>query len=158
MEEYSIRKIQEKDIESTAKVYAEAFNFANPEEHWTQESAENSVKYWLELRPDLFFVTTIDDEVVGGIVGEIRTYCGEIALVEVELFVSPQHHKKGIAKKLFKAVLTEAKLKYKITGVGAIANSEVDFPMGWYERLGFKQTKWVYIEGKAEELLRNLGE
>ena len=41
-----IRLIMEKDIPQTAAVYARAFNGAGVDEHWTQESAEEFIKYW----------------------------------------------------------------------------------------------------------------
>lgn len=151
-----IRKIDKKDIIGTAKVFAEAFNYADAELGWSPETGIEYVKYWINRKADLFFVAERDHEIVGGIAGDIKPFKDEITLTEVVLFVSPEHHQQGVAKKLVKAIIEEAVKKYHATIVDGIANSAATFPMGWYERLGFKQTKWVYIEGKAEELLRNL--
>jgi predicted N-acetyltransferase YhbS len=156
MAEFKIRKIEEKDIAGTAKVFSEAFNFADKEEGWNTETACEYVKYWMKRKPDLFFIVERGHEIVGGIAGDIKPFKGDITLTEVVLFVSPKYHKQGIAKKLVKEIIEESVEKYDVSTVDGIANSEVKFPMGWYERLGFKQTKWVYIEGKAEELLKNL--
>ena len=157
MENILIRKIEEKDIVETAIVFAKAFNFADREEGWTKETATKYIKYWLDRRLDMFFVAIKNKEIVGGMVGDIKPFKDKTVLTEIVLFVSPKYHKLGIAKKLVEYVVKEAVKKYNVSEVNSIANSAIDFPMGWYNRIGLKKTKWVFIEGRAEEILKNLG-
>jgi ribosomal protein S18 acetylase RimI-like enzyme len=157
MENILIRKIEEKDVSETAKVYSEAFNAADVDEHWTEKTAIPLINYFVKLQKDLFFVAINRQEIIGGAVGVVKPSDENgHYLTETDLFVSPKYGKNGVAKKLLKTLLEEAIAKYQVQGIGGIANSEVDFPMKWYERIGFKKTRWVYIGGKAEEILKNL--
>ena len=152
-----IKKIEKKDIDETAIVFAEAFNFADQEKGWTKETATKYIKYWLNRRPDMFFISTQNKEITGGIIGDIKPFKSEVNLSEIVLFVLPKYHKQGIAKKLVKTIVEEAVEKYHITMVCGFADSTVKFPMEWYRRIALVKTKWVFIEGKAEEILKNLG-
>jgi len=70
------------------------------------------------------------DEIVGVIATRDRSH---IAL----MFVAKEHHKKGIAKQLFSAVLQEAK---KDESAAQITVNSSPYAVAVYERLGFVKT------------------
>lgn len=156
MKNILIRKIEEEDIAKTAIVFAKAFNFMDQKEDWTKDTAIKYINYWLKRKSDMFFIAVKNGNIVGGMVGDIKPFKDKVTLTEIVLFVSPEFHTQGIAKKLVRNIIDEAVKKYNISTVCGIANSEVEFPMGWYNRIGLKKTKWVFIEGEAKEILKKL--
>lgn len=130
MGDISIRKIEEEDIVAAAKIYAEAFNGVEVGENWTVETAVQLIKYFIKMQGDLFYVAVDGQEVIGGIVAIVKpSDNGGLHLTDTDLFVSPRHRKKGIAKGLIKTLLENAIAKYDVRSIRGIANSDVDFPM-----------------------------
>lgn len=64
--------------------------------------------------------------------------------------------KKGIARELLKEIIKRGIDKYNISDFEGIADGEADFPIKWYEKLGIKRNRWVYISGDAKEILGKL--
>ena len=61
-----------------------------------------------------------------------------------------------MAKSLLKKEVEEAISKYGIVEVEAIADKEHEFPIGWYERIGLRQTGLTHIAGSPQEILASL--
>ncbi len=156
MDSPKIRLINENDISSVAKIYAKAFNKVAPDEDWTQQSAEDLMKYLFKKQADLFFIAQIDDKIVGGAVAIVKPLWNGNNLVESELFVDPDYWKNGIGTKLLKKFLTEAIEKYNVVDLHGIADGRTDFPMKWYSKIGLNETGWLHVEGDAREILKNL--
>lgn len=156
MAEVKIEKLKVEDLPKLSEVYADAFTQADIGEIWTAEQAENFMRYWVKRTNDLFFTAKIDDKIVGGVVGDVRPFCGENWLIDIELFVHPDYQKQGIGKKLFKKILEEAKTRDNIAGAGFVSDASNDFPMNWYKKIGMQPMRWVYLKGYIEDLLKNL--
>jgi len=152
----NIRLVTEEDLPEVAKVYAETFNSAFPNEDWTVGSAKELLSYLYKAHPDLFFVAQKEDEIVGGIAGIIKPWWNGESFADGELFVKTIHQNRGVGKGLLKKALETAIEKYQISGMEGITNGEAKFPLSWYERLGLKKTGYVHIEGNAQEILKNL--
>lgn len=155
---FEIRLIKENEIEEAAKVYAAAFNNADVEESWTDKSAIKFISHWFKKQPDLFLVATHEEKILGGVVAEIVPYFDGNNLTGAELFVDPESQGQGIAKKLLMSILEEAIKKYGVTFFSGIANKKADFPLRWYQKLGMKKTRWIFIEGDANKILHSLKE
>ncbi len=61
------------------------------------------------------------------------------------LLVKEKFRGKGAAKALFER-LKEITKDEKFTGMVIFADMTKEFPIGWYEKLGFKRTGWVEME------------
>jgi len=155
---FEIRNIQEDEIEETARVYAAAFNKANIGENWTVESANKFISHWFKKQSDLFFIAINEKKILGGVVAEIVPYFKGNDLTHAELFVGPNFQGQGIAKKLLMSILEEAIKKYNVKFFSGIADKKEDFPIHWYQKLGMKKTRWIFVEGDANKILLNLKE
>lgn len=152
-----VKLLSKKNVAETAGVYRLAFKKADVGERWDQASAEKYIQHCLEKQPDLFFVAISEEEIIGGVAGEIKPWWDGIHLAETELFVHPNHQGKGVAKMLLAKVLEEAIKKYNIQSFEGIADGKRHkFPMEWYKRIGFEESGWVHIWGSPKEMLSKL--
>lgn len=151
-----LKDLDEKAFSEAAEAYANAFNNAGVGETWGKEKTEKYFQYNLECQPDLFFVATENNHVIGGIMGEVRRLNNQYLFVN-DLFVDPVHQGKGIATKLMKHLLTTVKEKYPETdGVDTLADGNKPFPMEWYNKLGMQETGWTHISGPLDKVLEAL--
>lgn len=155
-EEIKIRDVKATDLPDLGQIYAEAFNNADVGESWNPEHALELLTCLYSHKPNIFLVTEINGKIVGGFLGVIKPFFGKNDLCDTELFVSPKHQNLGIGRKLFKEIINKAVSKYDVKYIQGIADSEKEFPMKWYKKLGLKSSRWVHIYGEVEEILKNL--
>ncbi|MCC7290038.1 GNAT family N-acetyltransferase [bacterium] len=134
-----ISKIVERDIESTAKVMVEAFNFVN--QGWTEEDGLKNIE--MILNYDYSIKATVE----GKIVGFLASYIKDDHLYIDEIAVLPKHMGKGIGKELWKNALEFAR-EMKLDYVKLIADPKSD-AYKWYSQIGFKETGWVEMSLEA---------
>lgn len=155
--QYKYTIINESQLKDLGLVYSECFNLADIGEHWTVEAATKFLTYLWKIQPDLFFIATLDKEIVGGIVGIIKPWCDGTHIHEIELFVHPNHQKRGVASTLTRYLVKTALDKYKITEFEGIADGNLhDFPLSWYKRIGVVPTGLIHIAGKPDIILERL--
>ncbi len=53
---YTIGLVQEKDIETLARIMSETFTYADAEKPWDKEHSLNYLSYCMKIQPDLFLV------------------------------------------------------------------------------------------------------
>ena len=149
--------IKDSQLQEIGRVYAECFNSADIGEHWSEEAATEFLTYLYKIQPDMFYVATLDQKIVGGIAGIIKPWCDGKHIHEIELFVHPDHQKRGVASSLTRELLQTALEKYQITEFEGIADGNLhDFPLSWYKRLGAAPTGLIHIAGKPIEMLTKL--
>lgn len=152
----NIRKAELSDMVILGDIYARASNGASRDESWTTESAKLFLTDFFKKQKDLFFVAETDGEVVGGTVGEIVNVDVGRCLKDVEIFVDPSHHSKGLGKSLLARLIAEALSIYDIKDVAFLADSRNSFPFSWYKKIGMDETGWHLLWGNAKEVLDNL--
>ncbi len=151
-----LRLLGEKDIPRVAEIYAVSFLRANVGEEWTPDKAEEFIRYWFHRQPDLFFVAVDNEKVVGGFVAAIKPWWNGNHLVDGEIFVDPDYQSKGIVKSLLKEGIEKARDKYNAVEMEGIADGKNNFPMPWYKKLGLQESRWKFISGEIEVILKNL--
>lgn len=133
--EILVLKMEEVDIEETAKVSTEAFNFVNQGE--TEEESLEYIKRVFSF--DCNYVAKEKKRVVGFIVSQSRE---DHVYIEA-LAVHPQYMNKGIGKLLLNKVLTIGKengfKQFKMTA------DPKSIAYSWYSKIGFKETGWVEL-------------
>ena len=143
-----IRSAQMTDISPMATAYIAAFKEVDPTEHWTQDSAEELVRFLLRSQPDLSFVAELDGEIVGGISGMAKPWWDGCHLVQTEIFLTPKGQGQGVGSALFYHFLSVAQAKHKATHMESITFKGLEFPSSWYIRLGFTDKEdWKVIFG-----------
>lgn len=149
--------IHESQLAEVGRLYSECFNLADIGEHWTDQAATDFLTHLWKIQPDLFYVATQDNVIVGAIAGSIKPWCDGPHIHEIELFVHPKLQRKGIASQLTKLLVETAVKKYGIVEFEGIADGEEhDFPLSWYKRIGVIPTGLIHIAGKPKEILEKL--
>lgn len=155
----NLRLAKTEDLQTLSEVYVVAYNVLNIGEKWTESKAYELIKYLFEDQPDLFFVATVDEKVVGGIVATVRPWWDGNHLIEGEIFIHPDFQKKGIGVKLIKQLFTTAKEEYHVVSWDTFTHRVHKNPLAWYKQLGFEEIKhWVMITGNIDKVLKTIKE
>jgi GNAT superfamily N-acetyltransferase len=152
-----IRNAKLTDVLGMASAYVVAFKDVDPSERWTQESAEELVRFLLRSQPDLSFVAELDGEIVGGISGIAKPWWDGYHLVQTEIFLAPKGQRQGVGSALFYHFLNVAQAKYKATHMESITFKGLEFPSSWYIQLGFNdKDDWMVMFGDVKTLHQRL--
>ncbi len=107
-----IRRANPGDLDKLAEIYTKSYNSLDIGENWDEKSAKKLLKHLFNDQEDLFFVVEERGKPVGAIVGLIKPWWDGNHITDGELFVHPDHQKKGLGKKLVKKLFEEALDKY----------------------------------------------
>ncbi len=149
-----IRLVRKSDLVKLAKIYKDIYNAEG--QKWSIKTATKFLDYFYKNQKNLFFVAELNKKVVGSASGLVKVFDLGNDLTDVELFVDPKVHNKGIGKKLLTTLLKSAIKKCNVLDIQGIADNSKKFPMKWYSKIGLKKTKWIHICGNAKEILKNL--
>ena len=155
----SIRSIKIEDLDKLAEIYVTAYNNSDAGEEWTKSKAKSLIRFYLEKQPDLSFCVEEDDQLKGGFVVGIMPWWDGNHLYDGEIFIDPNYHHRGFGKDLLKKVFQEALDKYQVVTWDFTTFKNLDFPISWYKKLGFRENReWITMEGSVEEALKKLEE
>jgi len=155
--EIKIRLMQKKDLQKLAEIYALVYHKFNIGEKWTIETAKKLLSHWFNHQPDLAFVAEINQELVGAFVAGIKPWWDGNHLSDGEIFVHPDHQKKGIASKLSIALYEKAVEKYNVVSFDTFTFKKTKFPLSWYLSQGFIENEdWTMISGNIKSILSKL--
>ena len=147
------------DLPILARIYTKVYAKLDIGEHWTNNTAELMLSYWLKKQPDLALVAELNNEVVGAFTSAIKPWWDGNHLMDGELFVSLKHQNKGIGKELLKTLFKKALEKYNATSFDAFTYTKTEFPLSWYDSLGIKVNKdYAVISGSITEALTKMRE
>ena len=157
-DEIDIRLIREKDLDKLAEIYTETYRIFDVGEEWTKKSSYDLLDYWLKRQPDLCFLAEYQGEMVGAFVAGIKPWWDGNHLVDGEIFVNPEHQRKGIGTELSRHLLRTAIDKYGVVAFDTYTFRLTDFPFRWYKSLGFEEiNEWVMISADPQKVLERLG-
>lgn len=73
------------------------------------------------------------------------------------LIVHPDYRRKKIATKLLSKIITKAENKYGIDEIESSVESLTNFPISWYESIGFKEKKhYTIVKAKIQNVLKSI--
>lgn len=155
---YTLKLVQESDIERLAEILASSFSEADPQKPWDKEHALAYLQYWFKKQPDMFFgAFDNENQPVGAMAVNIKPWRTGIRCNDGVVFVDAKHQKQGIAKSLFKKVIEEAMTQYGATGFEAVTFAAKEFPLTWYEKIGIAVDDYtVMIKGDCADILNKL--
>jgi len=155
---YTINLVQEKDIDNLSGIFSKSFSLANKEKPWDVSHSKEYLLYWLKKQPDMFFGAFNNEGVaIGAMVVNIKPWRTGVRCSDGVIFVGIEYQKQGIAKSLFKKVISEAIYKYNTTGFEAVTFAGKEFPLTWYQKIGINPDEHaVLIKGNCEDILNKL--
>jgi len=152
-----IRQMKRSDIKPLSEIYTKTYTHFDVGEKWTIKSSYNLMSYWYKRQPDLCLVAELSGKPIGAFVAGIKPWYDGNHLVDGEIFVDPECHKKGIGTLLSIAMYNKALKKYKAVCFDATTFKNKKFPLSWYKSHGFKEVKnLTIITGDLEEVLNQL--
>ena len=131
-----IRHAKLEDIKKLAPIYVKAYVSLDIGEYWDEKSAYQLLKHLFEAQPDLTFVVENNGEIIGAVNALIKPWWDGYHIVDGEIFIHPDHQKKGLGKKLIKHLFEQAKKKYNAVSWDTVTHVVHEHPLKWYKSIG----------------------
>ena len=149
-----------KAIPILAEAYADHFNNAGLDEHWTIEEVQSMLN-WQALKDNGNYflvkwakdVDTNEDFPIGFFCAYSKPFQGGKIIWDGELFVLPEYRQFGIGTELFEAMLTIAK-KNGINILESLTyQDENGYPLKFMESIGLDSSDLIHIYGDTNHML-----
>lgn len=152
-----IRLFNKKDLEEATQLIISSYRKEDKKKKWTKEMAEKYLQMHLRMNKDLCFVATEEQKVIGIGLCMLKPSYNKVIIDSHILIVHPDYRRKKIATKLLKKMITKASNKYGIDEIESSVTSLTNFPISWYESIGFKEKKhYTLIKANIENVLKSI--
>lgn len=136
-----IRLLKRSDIAEVAKLFVESYKKDEKQRRWNEQYASKYILMLYRLCKELCFVSIDNEKIVGVALGVIvPEYNKEIVEFRV-LLVHPDYRRKKIGSKLMRKLCIKAQAKYNIKELESSVYTLTNFPITWYESIGFRTKK-----------------
>ena len=156
---FSIRNIQEKDIDELAVIFVDAFGHEKTGEYWIIETAKQVVEYWYHRSPEdmKILAETPDKKILGAFMADIKPWWDGYRMIDGEFFVSNHAQGHGIGRSLLVELSKRAVKNYEAKCFETITFApDTEHPLKWYLNLGFEKVEnLVLISGDLEKLTKD---
>lgn len=137
----TIRLLKRSDINEVAKIFVESYKKEDKARRWDEKLAEKYVLIHYRVCKELCFVAVDSERIVGvALASVIPEFNKEIVEFKV-LLVHPDYRRKKIGSKLMRKMCIKAENKYGINEIEASIYTLTNFPITWYESVGFRTRK-----------------
>lgn len=149
-----IRLFNKKDIQEAINLILISYKKEEKKKRWTKEMAEKYINMHLRMNKELCFVATENSKIIGiGLCMLKPKYNKEIIDSHI-LIVHPDYRRKKVATKLLKKIISKANNKFGIDEIESSVTSLTNFPISWYESIGFREKKsYTLIKGNIQKIL-----
>lgn len=145
-----IEKFDAKHAEEMAELFAKTYSV--PGYEWDTKTSRGYLERDYKYYPDYCYMALDDDsKIMGAVFCMVDPYFKSKMLLVDSIQVKEKYRKRGVAKKLLLTVFEKAKSE-KFHGVHFLVDETLDFPRGWYEKLGFKKSSWVEYEADMDNI------
>ena len=149
----TIRGLRSTDVRVCARIFADAYRDVYGEP-WLGKTAEARLSELHAAAGEYGFVLTIDEMIIGFIIGRpFSWFDGQRVWVE-ELVVDKPYRGQGAGRQLMKCFLDKC-LQTKVAGV-ALISKQGSVAFGIYERLGMQPSEWIHLEVDTETLAQRM--
>lgn len=136
-----IRLLKKSDIEKVSKLFVESYVKDEKSRRWQKKYAEKYILMIYRICKDLCFVAIEGEKIVGVSLNVILPEFNKEIIVSKVLLVHPNYRKQKIGSKLLKKVLSKANNKYELKEIETSIYTLTNFPITWYEKVGFRTKK-----------------
>ena len=138
MDAIKIEKIESKQILYTcADILVEAYNAEPWNDNWTKEKAAEKLLCFYNSPKFIAWTATIDNKLLGCVIGNIEPYYTGDYYYLKEMFVAPKSQKKGMGKQLMATVKNHLKT-IDINTIILFTGKDF-FPFDFYLKSGFNE-------------------
>ncbi|MBR5227853.1 MAG: GNAT family N-acetyltransferase [Clostridia bacterium] len=136
-----IRLMKRADIPGVANLLVESYKKEDKSMRWNHEYAEKYVTMLYRLCKDLCFVVISKDKVIACAASVVMPEYDKNVVDSKILLVHPEYRKQGLGKKLIRKTCLKADAKYNIQEIETNIYTLTNFPITWYESIGFRTKK-----------------
>jgi len=140
-----IRLLKRNEINQVAKLFVESYKKDSKTRRWEESLAEKYILMLYRICKDLCFVAVDNDKIVGVGLGLIMPEFNTQIVELKTLLVHPKYRRQKIASKLVRKICIKAENKYNIKEVEASIYTLTNFPITWFESIGFRTKKHYEI-------------
>ena len=137
----TIRLLKRNEISKVAKLFVESYKKDDKSRRWDEAYAEKYILMIYRLCKDLCFVAVDNDKIVGVALSLVMPEFNKEIIDFKVLLVHPDYRRKKIGSKLMRKVCVKADNKYNIKEIEASIYTLTNFPITWYESIGFRTRK-----------------
>ena len=136
-----IRLLKRNEINQVAKLFVESYKKDSKNRRWEESLAEKYILMMYRLCKDLCFVAVDNEKIVGVTLGLIMPEFNTQIVELKTLLVHPKYRRQKIASRLVRKICIKAENKYNIKEVEASMDTLTNFPITWFESIGFRTKK-----------------
>lgn len=137
----TIRLLKRNEISKVAKLFVESYKKDDKSRRWDETCAEKYILMIYRLCKDLCFVAVDNEKIVGVALSLVMPEFNKEIIDFKVLLVHPNYRRKKIGSKLMRKVCAKADNKYNIKEIEASIYTLTNFPITWYESVGFRTRK-----------------
>lgn len=150
-----IRLLKRNEINIVAKLFVESYKKDEKARRWDTTNAEKYILMIYRICKDLCFVAIDNDKIVGAALAVVLPEFNKEIVDFKVLLVHPDYRRKKIGSKLMKKVCIKAENKYNIREIESSIYTLTNFPITWYESIGFRTRKnYEVTRGRVENILK----
>ena len=152
-----IRLLKKNDINKVAMLFVESYKKEDKKRRWEISYAQKYIFNMYRLYKDVCFVATENNEIIGVALCEILPEFNKEILVSKVLLVHPKCRKRKIGSKLLKKICIKSENKFGISDIETNIYTLTNFPITWYESLGFRTKKnYEITRASIEKVLKTI--
>lgn len=152
-----IRLFNKKDIDEATRLILISYKKEDKKKKWTKDMAEKYLLMHLRMNKELCFVATENQKIIGIGLCMVKPQYNQVIIDSHVLIVHPDYRRKKVATKLLKKIITKANNKYGIDEIESSVTSLTNFPISWYESIGFKEKKnYTLIKANINKVLKSI--
>lgn len=137
----TIRLLKKNEIGEVAKLLVYSYRKDEKAKRWQLKYAESYILMIYRICKDLCFVAVENGKIVGVSLNVIvPEYTKEIIEAKM-LLVHPEYRRQKIGSKLLRRACVKAENKYNIKDIECNIDTLTNFPITWYESIGFRTRK-----------------
>lgn len=136
-----IRLLKRNEINKVAKLFVESYKKDEKTRRWDEVYAEKYILMLYRMCKELCFVAVDNERIVGVALGIILPEFNKEIVDFKVLLVHPDYRRKKIGSKLMRKVCIKAENKCNIKEIESSIYTLTNFPITWYESIGFRTRK-----------------
>ena len=140
-----IRLLKRSEIDVVSKLFVESYKKDEKHRRWTEEYAKKYILMLYRLSKELCFVAVENERIIGVSLSLILPDFNKEVLESKVLLVHPEYRRKKVASKLLRKTCLKAQNKFGIEEIETGIYTLTNFPITWYERIGFRTVKHYEI-------------